>query len=233
MKIGDTVRFLNEIGGGVIVGFQDKNIVLVKGDDGFEIPTLISEVVVMESKDEEGERPAKKPSANADNRFRTRQPDTYVRSFYDDEDEKTVTFKPRPMERRGADVLRLYLAFLPFDEDTEEPKLEVYLINDSNYSLGIAIIQIENAAGKVRHEGTFEPNTKQFLEEMTYKQLGEWERITIQGYAVKYNKPFRIKPAFSAKLRIDGSKFYKPGAFSETDFFDEKVRLIEVKIEGQ
>ena len=230
MKIGDTVRFLNEIGGGVVVGFQDKNIVLVKGDDGFEIPTLISEVVVMESKEED--RFVKKPSTNADNRFRTRQPDTYVRSFDDDEDEKPVKFKPRPMERRGADVLRLYLAFLPFDEDTDDPKLEVYLINDSNYSLHFALIQMENAAGTVRHEGVVEPNTKQFLEEMTYKQLGEWERIAVQGYAVKHNKPFRLKPAFSTTLRIDGSKFYKPGAFTDTDFFEEKVRLVEVKVEN-
>ena len=38
MKIGDKVRFLSEIGGGVIVGFQDKSIALVEDEDGFQIP---------------------------------------------------------------------------------------------------------------------------------------------------------------------------------------------------
>ena len=46
MKIGDTVRFLKEVGGGRVSGFQDKNTVLVEDSDGFEIPMPISEVVV-------------------------------------------------------------------------------------------------------------------------------------------------------------------------------------------
>ena len=38
MKIGDKVRFLSEVGGGVVTGFQGKNIVLVEDADGFDIP---------------------------------------------------------------------------------------------------------------------------------------------------------------------------------------------------
>lgn len=30
MKIGDKVRFLNEVGGGVITGFQGKDVILVE-----------------------------------------------------------------------------------------------------------------------------------------------------------------------------------------------------------
>lgn len=51
MKIGDKVRFLNDVGGGIITGFQDKNTVLVCGDDGFEIPTLVKDVVVIDTDD--------------------------------------------------------------------------------------------------------------------------------------------------------------------------------------
>ena len=35
MKIGDKVRFLNEIGGGIVKGFRGKDIVLVEDADGF------------------------------------------------------------------------------------------------------------------------------------------------------------------------------------------------------
>lgn len=45
MKIGDKVRFLSESGGGVIAGFQGKNIVLVEDEDGFQIPTPINDVI--------------------------------------------------------------------------------------------------------------------------------------------------------------------------------------------
>ena len=33
MQIGEKVRFLNEVGGGVISGFQGKDIVLVEDED--------------------------------------------------------------------------------------------------------------------------------------------------------------------------------------------------------
>ena len=43
MKIGDKVRFLSEVGGGIVRGFQGKDVALVEGEDGFEIPMLIKE----------------------------------------------------------------------------------------------------------------------------------------------------------------------------------------------
>ena len=47
MKIGDQVRFLSEVGGGKVAGFQGKNVVLVEDEDGFQMPMLINEVVVV------------------------------------------------------------------------------------------------------------------------------------------------------------------------------------------
>ncbi len=50
IQIGDKVRFLNAVGGGRVSGFQKGNIVLVEDEDGFEMPVLMNEVVVIESK---------------------------------------------------------------------------------------------------------------------------------------------------------------------------------------
>lgn len=49
MKIGDKVRFLSEVGGGVVTGFQGKNIALVEDEDGFAIPMPVNECVVIET----------------------------------------------------------------------------------------------------------------------------------------------------------------------------------------
>ena len=51
MKIGDKVRFLSEVGGGIISGFKGKDIVLVEDEDGFEIPTPINDVVLVGNED--------------------------------------------------------------------------------------------------------------------------------------------------------------------------------------
>ena len=49
MNIGDKVRFLNDVGGGKITAFRPNGVVLVEDEDGFDIPMLASEVVVVES----------------------------------------------------------------------------------------------------------------------------------------------------------------------------------------
>ncbi len=60
MKIGDKVRFLSEVGGGTVTGFQGKNIVLVEDADGFDIPMPINECVVIETDDYNIPTPAAK-----------------------------------------------------------------------------------------------------------------------------------------------------------------------------
>lgn len=57
MKIGDKVRFLNEIGGGIVTGFRGKDIVLVEDADGFDIPMPIRECVVIDTDDYNMTRP--------------------------------------------------------------------------------------------------------------------------------------------------------------------------------
>ena len=60
MKIGDKVRFLSEVGGGVVTGFRGKDIVLVEDADGFDIPMPVRECVVIETDDYNIPTPAAK-----------------------------------------------------------------------------------------------------------------------------------------------------------------------------
>ena len=43
------MRFLFETGGGIVKGFQGKDIVLVEDENGFSIPMLIRECVVIDT----------------------------------------------------------------------------------------------------------------------------------------------------------------------------------------
>lgn len=53
MKIGDKVRFLDAQGGGTVKGFDSKGLVMVEDEDGFEIPTLASQCVVVSEEDDQ------------------------------------------------------------------------------------------------------------------------------------------------------------------------------------
>lgn len=233
MKIGDKVRFLNEVGGGVVSGFPDKQTVLVRDEDGFEIPVLVRECIVVETdnyqpKKSLGAPPAATPSPHAaDNRFRTKQPDTYVRSFDDDEDDKPITFRPRPLERRGADVLNAYVAFVPADvKALSGTTFEVYLVNDSNYYLHFSLLTHDSSACLLRHDGVVEPNTKIFLEELARESVNEWEKLTFQAFALKREKPFLLKEPLNVTLRTDCTKFYKLHTFADSDFFEVPAYLL-------
>ena len=225
MRIGDRVRFLNEIGGGRVAGFQGKNIVLVEDEDGFQVPMLMTEVVVVGEEDYDtkhvievrGEKHFDKPS----NQDEEPEPE-----------DKPITFKAKPMERKGGDRLSAYLAFVPMDmKELSQTRFESYLINDSNYYLRYVYMTGENNAWTVRAEGELEPNTKEFVEEFGREDLNGLEHCCVQMIAYKRDKSFLQKPTVNAQLNVDTVKFYKLHAFRENDFFEQPA-LIYTLIEN-
>ena len=245
MKIGDTVRFLSSVGGGKIVGFQKGNIVLVEDEDGFEIPTLASEVVVIEDKcndynmfksgipSSKGDKgtslhPDGKSIRSIINDFGNTQ-ETY--SEHDDYDpsERIVTFQAPVEERKGGDRLSAYLAFLPLDASMiTNSRFEMYLINDSNYYYRYNILKVEGQAWTLGYEGEIEPNTKLYVDEIGRDDLDTLSRIGIQMLPYKRNKSFIVKPLVDVQLRIDGTKFYRLHAFQPNDFFEQNALILTI-----
>lgn len=49
VNIGDKVRFLNDVGGGVVRSLKPGGVAMVEDEDGFDIPCLIEDLVVIET----------------------------------------------------------------------------------------------------------------------------------------------------------------------------------------
>ena len=223
MKIGDQVRFLSEVGGGKVAGFQGKNIVLVEDEDGFQVPMRMTEIVVVGDEDYdtrhvvEVKNETRKGMSDA-----SEEPET-------EPADKPITFKAKPEERRGGDKLSAFLAFVPMDvKELSQTRFESYLVNDSNYYLRYVYMTAEGAAWTVRAEGEIEPNTKEFLEEFGREDLNALEHGCIQMVAYKRDKHFLLKPTVNAQVRIDPVKFYKVHAFRENDFFEQPALIYTV-----
>ena len=209
MKIGDKVRFLSEVGGGRISGFQGKNIVLVEDADGFEIPMQVKDVILIPQGEEE--QPLTSPLQKKE------QQEPIVK-----EEEKPITFKPKPLERREGERLNLYLSFLPDDvKEISSTGFESYLVNDSNYSMQVSVLSAEGASWRLRFCGVVEPNSKIFVEAFDRSQVNDLERLCVQAIAWKQDKPFSLKPAITAELRLNLTKFYKLHVFHPNEFFNE------------
>ena len=224
MKIGDKVRFLSEIGGGRVAGFQGKNIVLVEDEDGFQMPMLINEVVVVGEEDYdtkhviEAKANSVKAALNAEREEVETEPA-----------DKPITFKAKPEERKGGDKLSAYLAFVPMDvKELSQTRFETYLVNDSNYYMRYVYMIAEGAAWTVRGEGEIEPNTKEFIEEFGREDLNALEHSCIQLIAYKRDKHFLLKPTVNAQVRIDPVKFYKLHAFRENMFFEQPALIYTI-----
>ena len=229
MKIGDKVRFLNEVGGGVVSGFQGKNTVLVEDADGFEIPMLITECVVIDTNDYN--IPVKPKVENGEREKVNAERDA------DDEEAhlmRPMTFKAKPVERRGGDMLNIALGFTPMNvRELSSTAFEMYLINDCNYTLAFTLLTQTNSACHVRHSGIIEPNTKLFLEEFDRSVLPELEKLTLQAIAYKEEKPFLPKAPVYVGFRLDCPKFYKLHTFGESLFFEQPAYIVDVMKDDQ
>ena len=226
MKKGDKVKFVSEVGGGIVAGFQGNNIVLVEDEDGFQIPTPINDVVVVN--DDEDYNTSKIVAGKVQKKGIEIPDDDFD---YDPAD-RPVTFKAPAEERRGGDKLNAYLAFVPMDvKAISSSRFETYIVNDCNYYMHYAYMTAEGNCWNLRSAGEVDPNTKLFIEEFGREDLGDMEHICIQIIAYKRKKTFMKKPVIDSEFRIDPVKFYKLHTFEENDFFEQPA-LIHTIIEN-
>lgn len=218
MRVGDKVRFLSEVGGGVVKGFQGKDIVLVEDADGFDIPMPVRECVVIETDDYN--IPLKSVKAAEPKKKAEEAPQRPAKP------EIPVYRQP---EMKGGDVLNVALAFVPVDiKAVSTTPFEAYLVNDSNYYLYYTYLSAEGKSWTARSHGLIEPNTKLLLEEFEKTELNDRERVAVQLIAFKDNRSFALKPAVSVEIRIDTVKFYKLHTFQETEFFETPALMYDV-----
>ena len=195
---------MSETGGGRVAGFQGKDIVLVEDEDGFQIPTPIKEVVIVEQDDyamgkmisakmdaqQKAEEHAQTELHNDSRSIKAmlHDHDTDVNMDVDEYDpaDRDITFRAPAQERNGGNKLSAYLAFVPIDiKDVTNTRFETYLVNDSNYYLQFSFMVAEGNAWTLKHQAEVEPNTKLFIEEFGRDMLNEMEHIGIQMIAYK------------------------------------------------
>ncbi|MBR7065544.1 MAG: DUF2027 domain-containing protein [Prevotella sp.] len=223
MKIGDKVRFLSETGGGRVAGFKGKNIVLVEDEDGFEIPTPINEVVVVETDDYNIAKVH--TSAVPDFKKSTKAPQPIEVEPAD----KEITFKAPVEERKGGDALTAFFAFVPIDiKSMTTTRFEAYFVNDSNYYMRFSYFLAEGNSWQLQFTDEVEPNTKLFIEEFGHEHLNDMEHACVQVLAYKRGKGFLLKPPVDVQFRIDPVKFYKLHTFRENDFFETPALLYPI-----
>jgi len=229
MKTGDTVRFLNAVGGGKITRIDTaSNMVYVEDEDGFEIPTLMRDCVVIGAVSKETNFPRKEAVSNtqpSNHQTFNSQPNT---------DSKQATPSPQGegrgevIETPDGDTLKAFLAFFPVEiKQLQTTPYDCYLVNDSNYFLYYNLINNNEGNRKIVATGVIEPNTQEELCSITKDQLNSWEEIRVQLLPFK-QKAYIPQAPVDAEIKLNVIRFFKLHSFTENDYFDEPAMLVDI-----
>lgn len=218
-KTGDKVRFLNTTGGGTITKIEGK-IAYVEDSDGFEMPVLLRECVVIDEAKQTAslasaeEQPAHEPTTAPKHNAAPEPP-----APLDD-------FEETPEGER----LNVVLAFEPDNiKRISDCGLAAYLVNDSNYYLYYTYaIRGDGDEWQLRSSGIIEPAMQLLIDEFGRELLPEMERVAVQLIAFKRGKPFKQKNVVGVDYRLDTTKFYKLHSFAPSDYFDTPVLQLEI-----
>lgn len=211
VKAGDKVRFLNTSGGGIVTRVEGK-LAFVEDEDGFEIPVLVNELVVI------NDAPAKNALQSDSQQD---EADNEVEESYEYDEEE------------GADDPKFYLAFLSGEKSgVESGNLRVQLINDCNYFATYTVSAIrKDMQLDLMFNGVIEPNTKIALDKMTALQLDDRQwKVDLMLY--KKGKSYSYIPPVTTEVKIKASRFFKENSFAENDYYHERAVLMSL-IKGE
>ena len=238
IKVGDTIRYLNASGGGVVKRIE-RGGAWVEGPDGFELPTPIHECVVVDSRDtfvpaykppvvKRQEPTAQQPKSSAP--VATPATSEPVGSAEQDLSFVAPLSKGPWFDRSGGEQLQVHIAYLPVSyEHFGQSPYETYLINESNYHLLFTYSTTTTAGGyKLRSAGVLEPDMRVLVEEFDASEINDHAISHFQFIAYKPERTYRSMPPVERQVRMDVVKLVKRHAFRENPFFDEDALVIPV-----
>lgn len=234
IKPGDTVRYLNAVGGGKVVRVEGR--IAYVDDEGFETPVQVNELVVV--------LPAgHKPDGPGHKMFDQKAFDmgrTSVREKPETTDPEPVAAPAPPQpedfpveETEYGDDMTIVLAFEPKDvKQLSTTSITAFLVNDSNYFLAYQLLRRDGEAGWiVTAHGEAAPNELVEIGGFTQESVKELERIVFQTIAWKRDKAFEVKTPISVSRKLDLTKFYKMHCFHPGVYFDTPALEIPLMAE--
>lgn len=239
MKIGDIVRFLNTTGGGKVVRL-DGQLAYVEDSDGFEVPVLQRECVVVQdaesassaAKASSPDRPAVGGKSRKDEKAGKKEeaPSHHISVIVEPEPDLPVEETPT------GDRLNIVLAYEPIDRlNISTTTFDAYLVNDSNYFLYLTYMTRadHDKEWTVRYAGLIEPNMQVLLCEVVREHLAEMDRVCVQFIVFKRDKSFELKAPVSLETPLDTTKFCRLHCFRPNTYFDNDVLALPLVVDDK
>lgn len=218
-KIGDKVRFLNTTGGGTIAKEINAFMVSVAIEDGFEIPTLTSELVAIEPGGASGDLFLNKNERRSE-----------IPPKAEPEPEIIETDRITSIINRGeatAISTGVYLAWVPQDQkQLLSGSMDVLLVNNTSYDI-LYSFNLKNSEGNFSgiDYGSVPAESTLVIESIVREDLAGWSFGVVQVIFFSDESSKVLMPV-SATFRIKGSVFYHEGSYHETRFLANRKAVL-------
>ncbi len=211
-NIGDKISFLNETGGGIVVKQIDKETIEIEIEDGFVIPALIKDIILVEKYN------VLTPQNNI------KKEEQIVNQKVKDTKEYNDIYKESLKEE--VDLTEgVYLAFTPIEENSKE--LNVYLINNTNYdAIFTYSLKIKNEYIGV-DKADLESRSMLLLETISEDIYHEWSSPVFQIIFFKQDNYNLLTPIFRI-LNISEEKLKNIDSFSKSVFFETPALYMKI-----
>ncbi len=211
-KIGDKIKFIDEIGGGVVTRIIDSQLVKVMSDDGFEMPILSKDIILD---------------------YRSIPEEEKVRSVF-----TTTLAKPEPEEPDFISEINpwgnvqeekgVYFAFEPHEKQwLLTGDMDVILINNTPYELIYSLFLKRNDKIEGVDFSSVPANSKIVIDTIGRDEIEEWSTGYIQ-LLFHSDAPKNVYLPVHSVLDIKSNRFFKEGSYRTNTLLRGKAILITV-----
>lgn len=231
-KPGDKVKFLNDVGGGIVTRIKNQ-VAYVETDDGFEIPASFSELI------------------KVGDSFITEEPveDTKIYNIKSNKIEIKPQKKPDIIEEEVPEysdtsyveeeiitsensTLNILLAFIPEKSKKNNDLIfNVYLISDCSYRMLYILSVVKENFCYGHKAGLIEEDTKLMVSSFTSSDIRELQSFKINCTFFKKGIYLPHEPLVY-EYKLDLFMLSDPQNWAENDYFDEKGIIINLTEES-
>jgi hypothetical protein len=225
-KPGDKVKFLNDSGGGIITKIISPQMVSVAIEEGFEVPTMTSELLKIESNDP-GSRFFVQNYKVVPEAGRSYTPETDYSRPQPEEEPLDRIF---PLQRvKGPEADSIWLAFRPHDQKWFiTGLLDICLLNPTGYDILYSLLLHEQSGfWNGTDYDVVSPESGITLATVKREELNNWLEGTVQILFQKEKQAKLVMPA-NAAFHLKPTRFQKEDNYISNAFIYEKALLINL-----
>lgn len=255
ISVGDRVKFISDTGVGIVRSI--KNGIAQVDVDGFEIPSLISDIVLSPLDQEQmakmligpSDAPTKKSNLPQNSKGGNKYGKLSIEDDFEDEPIDVLALKrqfaasqkaiskdaeaaPAPVkiaQHKLTDYV-VKLIFVPSQSDRlpNESDLDLYIVNDCSYDVAYAIGKYERD-GYVSTLGNGICDSDSKIKITTFKRSELNNVIYLDSALMPFkSESYVVKNVSQTKLELHPLKFVRDSSYVENDYFDELSYIFDL-----